>query len=53
MNRLEELMRGFYLSDNSRKQILEGSNNAPKEFEPIAQAALAGNFCVKGKEKEE
>ena len=49
MNRLEELLRGFSLSDDSRKHILEGDNNAPKEFEPIAKAALAGHFCVKSK----
>lgn len=49
MNRLEELMRGFCLSDDSRKRILDGNNDAPKEFEPIAQAAMAGHFCVKVK----
>ena len=52
MNRLEELMRGLCLSDDSRKRILEGNNDAPEEFEPIAQAALAGHFCVKGKEND-
>ena len=49
MNRLEELLRGFSLSDDSRKHILEGESNAPEEFEPIAKAALAGHFCVKSK----
>lgn len=50
MNRLEELLKGFSLSDDSRKHILEGESNAPEEFEPIAKAALAGHFCVKSKE---
>lgn len=49
MYRLEELLKGFSLSDDSRKHILEGESNAPKEFEPIAKAALAGYFCVKSK----
>jgi agmatine/peptidylarginine deiminase len=49
MNRLEQLLSGFSLSDTSRKRILEGNNKAPIEFEQIAQVALAGHFFVKGK----
>lgn len=50
MIKLEEILRGFSLSESSRQNIIGGSNEAPAEFETIAQTALAGHFCVKGKE---
>lgn len=49
MVKLENLLRDFTLSEASRQHIINGSHEAPKEFEPIAKAALAGHFCVKGK----
>lgn len=47
MMKLKELMETFSLSEDSRRYILNGGNNAPMEFKPIAQAALSGHFCVK------
>ena len=48
MVKLENLLRDFSLSEASRQYIINGGHEAPKEFEPIAKAALAGHFCVKG-----
>lgn len=50
MIKLEQRLSGFSLSDSSRQNIIYGSNETPAEFETIAQTALAGHFCVKGKE---
>ncbi len=50
MIKLEQRLRDFSLSESSRQNIINGSNETPAEFETIAQTALAGHFCVKGKE---
>lgn len=49
MIKLEQRLRDFSLSESSRQNIINGSNETPAEFETIAQTALAGHFCVKGK----
>ena len=49
MIKIEEILRGFSLSESSRQNIINGSNETPAEFETIAQTTLAGHFCVKRK----
>lgn len=49
---LQHELQKFSLSPESRNDILHGSTAAPKEFEPIAQAALSGYFLVQGANRE-
>lgn len=49
---LQQALKHFTLNEETRKNILNGSISAPKEFEQIAQIALAGYFLVKTPDKD-
>lgn len=49
---LKQLLKDFVLSEESRKQLLLGVTDAPKEFKNIAKVVLAGHFLVKGEGKD-
>ena len=47
MVELKKTINNFSLSDDSRRKLLNGSNDAPQEFIDIARKVLAGHFAVK------
>lgn len=47
MVELKKMIKTFSLSEDSRRKLLNGSNDAPPEFIDIARMVLAGHFSVK------
>lgn len=47
MVELKKTIKTFSLSEDSRRKLLNGSNDAPPEFIDIARMVLAGHFSVK------
>lgn len=47
MVELKKTIKTFSLSEDSRRKLLNGSNDAPPEFIDIARIVLAGHFSVK------
>lgn len=47
MVELKKRIKTFSLSEDSRRKLLNGSNDAPPEFIDIARMVLAGHFSVK------
>lgn len=47
MVKLKKTIKTFSLSEDSRRKLLNGSNDAPPEFIDIARMVLAGHFSVK------